>query len=354
MPDSEQDELRQRILNLQNSLAENFVAKHHIARLVVLAAISGEPMLMVGAPGSGKSAIVKRFARLVDVSASTFLDYVITPETSATEFWTPPSTDAPSGQSGAAALMNAQIVFLDEVFHASSSILNPLLRRLSPWETEAGIADSAGQGRFSLVVAAARSLDAPVPNPSLLDRFTLQVHCDTVNQANFSEVIRAGTRSDMAARRPIDLYDDGRCTVFDMVAAQNCIAARLDALTSDDNPPNPSGEKPGPIPTESNATLQKGQPGNEGEPDGDAIDFRDAKGFKDFEAIIRRLEREDRVFISDRKLIRLYKLLVTDAWLHNEPELTPRTLGLLAYIGNTRDEMQILADKVPLLIDHLS
>lgn len=336
MPESEQADLRNRILNLQAQLSENYVGKEHIAHLIVVSAIAGEPMLMVGAPGAGKSGIVKRFARLVDIPAWAFLDYVITPDTAASELYTLPSPDAPSGQTGGTALMNAQIVFLDEVFHASSSVLNPLLRRLSPWENPAGIADSAGQGRFSLVVAATRNLELPVPNESLLDRFTLQVSCDTVNQNSFSEVIRAGTQSDMAARKPVYIEDDARCTVFDMVSAANCVAARLDAATRC-----------------ADSGGEGSSDGGSTDGEGTVADFTKVKGFESFETLIRRLEREDRLFVSDRKLIKLYKLLSTVAWLHGEEELTPRTLQLLSYIGNTIDEMHILAEKVPLLIEQL-
>ena len=81
--------------------------------------------------------------------------------------------------------------------------------------------------------------------------------------------------------------------------------------------------------------------------------FGKSNGFADFERLIRRLGREDRLFVSDRKLIKLYKLLTTVAWLHGEPELSPKTLQLLSYIGNTADEMQILVEKVPVLIDQL-
>ena len=346
MPESEQVDLRNRILNLQTQLSENYVGKEHIAHLIVVSAIAGEPLLMVGAPGAGKSAMVKRFARLVDVPAWAFLDYVITPETSASELYTLPSPDAPSGQTGGTALMNAQIVFLDEVFQARSSILNPLLRRLSPWETPAGIADSAGQGRFSLVVAATRSLEDPAPNESLLDRFTLQVNCNTVNQDSFSDVIRAGTRSDMEARKPIFLDEDERCTVFDLVAANNCVASRLDAVTRMAGAQVAGAEVVEKQSTEANSA--KGESSSVV-----ATDFAKLKGFEDFERLIRRLEREDRVFISDRKLIKLYKLLTTVAWLRDEEDLSPQTLQLLSYIGNTTDEMHILAEKVPLLIEQL-
>ena len=229
--EQEQRELRKRILDLQSALCEGFVAKDHIAQLVVVSAIAGEPLLLVGAPGAGKSAIVKRFARLLDVPNWACLDYVITRHTEPAELYTPPAPDAPAGQTGHAALMNAQVVFLDEVFQASSGILNPLLRRLSPWELPGGTTDSSGHSRFSLVVATTRNLDKPIPNESLLDRFTLQAHCDTVNKDRFSDVIRVGIRSEVAATQDISTESVDRCSVFDFVAANHCVRTRLAAET---------------------------------------------------------------------------------------------------------------------------
>jgi MoxR-like ATPase len=66
--------------------------------------------------------------------------------------------------------------------------------------------------------------------------------------------------------------------------------------------------------------------------------------------MVRTLVREDRIFISDRKLVKLYKLLRTRAWLLSGGAVTRDDLRLLMYLGETPQEMARLREKVPALL----
>jgi MoxR-like ATPase len=60
--------------------------------------------------------------------------------------------------------------------------------------------------------------------------------------------------------------------------------------------------------------------------------------------------REDRIFISDRKLVKLYKLLRVRAWLFSGGTVSLDDLRLLAYLGETVQEIEHLREKVPTLL----
>jgi len=96
--------------------------------LMKLALLCHEHVLLLGPPGSGKSELVSRFAR--GVKARSF-QYLLTRFTEPAELFGP--VDIQAFQQGRyhvrteGMLPNAEIAFLDEVFQASSAILNTLL-----------------------------------------------------------------------------------------------------------------------------------------------------------------------------------------------------------------------------------
>src|SRR6185437_11724772 len=72
--------------------------------------------------------------------------------------------------------------------------------------------------------------------------------------------------------------------------------------------------------------------------------------FREFQRLVKTLVREDRIFISDRKLVKLYKLLRIRAWLLAGGTVDRDDLRLLAYLGETHQEMALLREKVPALL----
>jgi MoxR-like ATPase len=65
---------------------------------------------------------------------------------------------------------------------------------------------------------------------------------------------------------------------------------------------------------------------------------------------VRTLVREDEVFVSDRKLIKLYRLLRTRAWIMHGGAVEREDLQLLSYLGESREEIDLLEEKVPRLL----
>ena len=56
------------------------------------------------------------------------------------------------------------------------------------------------------------------------------------------------------------------------------------------------------------------------------------------------------MFISYRKIVKLYRLLRTRAWVIHGGAVEREDLRLLSYLGETREEIDLLEDKVPRLL----
>ena len=78
--------------------------------------------------------------------------------------------------------------------------------------------------------------------------------------------------------------------------------------------------------------------------------FFPAEVFDEFRRLIKVCVREHKIFISDRKLVKLYKLFRVRAWLLTGGTVMRDDLRLLAYLGETHREIELLRDKVPQLL----
>ena len=113
-------------------LESTFLGKSETVRLMLIAAIAGEHMVLVGPPGTAKSALIRLFAKLVQAN---YFEYLLTRFTEPNEIFGP--IDIQAFRDGAykrrteGMMPEAEIVFLDEVFKANSAILNSLLSVLN-------------------------------------------------------------------------------------------------------------------------------------------------------------------------------------------------------------------------------
>ena len=114
---------------IRNQLRQAFVAKSEIIDLLVACVVAGEHLLLLGPPGTAKSALVQRFVRLIDADC---FEYLLTRFTEPNELFGPVDiklyTDKQRYRRLTAGMLpQAHIVFLNEVFKANSAILNSLL-----------------------------------------------------------------------------------------------------------------------------------------------------------------------------------------------------------------------------------
>jgi MoxR-like ATPase len=113
---------------LHMALSDLFVGREFEVDAVIASLISGEPAILVGPPGTAKTALVEALARLVNAR---YFYYLLTRFTEPDELLGP--LDIRALREGryarvtAGRLPEAEIAFLDEVFKAGSAIRNTLL-----------------------------------------------------------------------------------------------------------------------------------------------------------------------------------------------------------------------------------
>src|ERR1044071_8485874 len=124
--------LHERLRLLANSLERQSLGKDEIIRLLMIAVVAGEHCVLLGPPGTAKSALIRSLAELMQAR---YFEYLLTRFTEPNEIFGP--VDIAAFREGtyrrntAGMLPEAEIVFLDEVFKSNSAILNALLTLLN-------------------------------------------------------------------------------------------------------------------------------------------------------------------------------------------------------------------------------
>ena len=185
----------QELQRVHRELDRRFSGLEEATLAVILSAASGEPLLLIGPPGTAKSMLIKTFCDLVGVdregSGSRYFEYLLTPFTEPGElfgFYDPSklTRDGTLERIHADAMMqNAHVVFLDEVFKGSSAILNALLSFMN----ERAFYDRGRRHQVPLqcLFAATNELPESDELQAIWDRFTLRCRVDNV-AANRSRI----------------------------------------------------------------------------------------------------------------------------------------------------------------------
>jgi len=185
-----------RFQEVARTLNTLFLDKQEIIRLLMVSAIAGEHMVLVGPPGTAKSAIIRTFAQLIDAR---YFEYLLTRFTEPNELFGP--VDIKEFREGRYTrrteemLPEAEIVFLDEIFKSNSAILNSLLTVINERKFTTG----------------SRSMDVPlismfaasneVPNDdnlsAMFDRFLLRVRSENLDSYHFHELVAKGMANEV-------------------------------------------------------------------------------------------------------------------------------------------------------------
>lgn len=321
---AEAEDLRKRINRFRQSLGRFFVAKQELIDLMVIAAIAQEPLLLVGVPGTAKSDLVLKFKDALGLNEEDYFEYMLTRFTEPSEIIGP--IDINLLREGRyirreqGKLPTARLAFLDEIFKSNSAILNILLTIINERKFyQDGVPQPV---RLRVLFAATNEVPEQGELAALKDRFVLKVESRSVQEEHFTELIDSGLQAEVYRNLNQRPWMEGHCTLEDLLKANRYLTY----------------------------LFARKQRDTRGEDQNDRHLFFPTEVFRAFQRLVKTLVREDRIFISDRKLVKLYKLLRIRAWLFTGGSVTRDDLRLLAYLGETHQEIELLRDKVPQLL----
>jgi MoxR-like ATPase len=324
----EAEDLRRRINRFRTSLGRFLVAKQELIDLMVVAAMAQEPLLLVGPPGTAKSDLVLKFKDALGLRDEDYFEYMLTRFTEPSEIIGP--IDINQLREGRyirreqGKLPTARLAFLDEIFKSNSAVLNILLTIVNERKFyQDGVPQPV---RLRVLFAATNEVPEQGELAALKDRFVLKAESRSVQEEHFEELIESGVRGEVFRTLNQKPWAEGHATLDDLLKVNRYLTYQFGRR-------NLAGAGAG-----------------AGDGPTDREMFFPAEVFREFQRLVKTLVREDRIFISDRKLVKLYKLLRIRAWLFTGGTVGRDDLHLLTYLGETHQEMALLREKVPALL----
>lgn len=185
------EKLQQVIKGVINGLVD----REQLAELIILSIVAQEHLLVIGPPGTAKSAVVRRMAKMVE---GQYFEYLLGRFTEPTELFG--AVDLKKLREGRVEidtqgmLPEAEIVFLDEVFLGSTAILNTLLGLLNERVFRKG--HTQINSPLKVCIGASNSLPSDDTLAAFADRFLIHLFIDSVSDHHIEDLLRGGWQSE--------------------------------------------------------------------------------------------------------------------------------------------------------------
>jgi MoxR-like ATPase len=272
-----------------NDVAEEFVGRDEVVRVLGLATLCREHVLLVGPPGTAKTSLLDRFRRALDVA---YFGYLLSRFTEPAELFG--TIDVARFQNESVFRVNtegmlpkAHIAFLDEVFQGSSAILNTLLTLINERTFHNG--PVIEQAELLTLLGSTNELPTDASLAAFSDRFLLRCKLGYVQPDEVEDVLAIGWRNEQRAteRQIAPDLADADLAQFSLVQLQYLQRAVV------------------------------------------AVDVDGVRG--ELAALIRTL-RQEGVELSDRRAVKAQKLVAASALLGARQAATREDLGVLSYL----------------------
>jgi MoxR-like ATPase len=300
----QEDSLASRLGRLARALEDRFLGKEDAIRLLVVTAIAGEHAVLIGPPGTAKSALIRTFARLMDAR---YFEYLLTHFTEPNEIFGP--VDIAAFREGRyerrteGMLPAAEIVFLDEVFKSNSAILNALLTLLNERRYTSG----GRVIRCPLLSAFGASNAVPTDETltAIYDRFIVRIRSENLDAYHFQELLQKGLAHEL-------LQMEG-APVPPLVSARELSELQRGLL-----PRTQFGEE----------------------------------FFSQYKGLVFQVRAEG-VTLSDRRVVKLLRLFAASAFLDGRAQPDASDFAVLKHVWNSEDQAPLLdAIVTPVLEAH--
>jgi MoxR-like ATPase len=288
-----QDTLPTRLGQLGRALEARFLGKDEVIRLLLVATLAGEHAVLIGPPGTAKSALIRTFARMIQAS---YFEYLLTRFTEPNEIFGP--VDIGAFREGRyerrteGMLPTSEIVFLDEVFKSNSAILNALLTLLN----ERRFTSGGHVMKCPLLSAFGASNEVPGDETltAIYDRFILRIRNDNLDAYHFQDLLQKGLDNEIA--QLTDAAVKPLVTARELAEVQRGLLARTKF----------------------------------------SEEF-----FSQYKSLVFQIRAEG-VSLSDRRVVKLLKMFAASAYLDGRPTPEPSDLFILKHVWNSEDQAQIL------------
>jgi len=285
--------LTTRLMHLAGALESSFLGKDEVIRLLLICTVAGEHAVLIGPPGTAKSALIRMFARLLQAR---YFEYLLTRFTEPNEIFGP--VDIQAFREGRyqrrveGMLPESEIVFLDEVFKSNSAILNALLTLLNERRyTSGGVVM-----RCPLLSCFGASNEVPTDETltAIFDRFLLRIRSDNLDAYHFQDLLQKGIQNELMGLT--DAPVQPLASAQEIQALHRSFAQRMRF----------------------------------------SEDF-----FSAYKGLVFQIRAEG-VTLSDRRVVKILKLFAASAYLDGRPQPDASDFFVLKHIWNNEDQAAIL------------